>query len=108
MAGYALLTVFTQVGGLALWPFWAVVFSTSAGFTPWKRRGFRFGCLSGIYLLCTLLLLPAIASQTGRVRLPFFATEELPTGPLTIAYPFSNDSSKRSTPCHCPGTGAPM
>jgi hypothetical protein len=85
-----LLTVFTQVGGLVLWPFWAVVFSRSAGFTPWKRRGFRFACLSGIYLLCTLLVLPLVASQTGRVRLPLFATEELPTGPLTIAYPLLN------------------
>jgi hypothetical protein len=38
------------------------------------------------YLLGTQLVTPVIASRTGRVRLPAYATEEVPLGPRWVGY----------------------
>ena len=83
------LTLTTQVGGLVLWPFWSWTFGRFQN--PSKSyRLKRIGTLTLIYTVFSLLILPLIANQTGRKRLPLYATKELPTGPQSILFPLLN------------------
>ena len=80
------LTLFTQVGGLLLWPFWYSITKTAARFPRWKRRGLTVLWCCVVYLVGGLVIVPQIAQYSGRVRLPLYATQALPTGPLHIGY----------------------
>lgn len=79
------LPVLTHVGGIILWPFWGMVSRQFSSQLPHYRFLIRMILLSFIYLVGTLVIVLVIAKQTGRVRLPMYATDSLPLGPLTIA-----------------------
>jgi hypothetical protein len=82
-----LLTLFTQVGGILLWPFWHWVFSLWSGKNRWQRNSLRCAMFTLIYLTLSQTLVPLIAHRTGRIPLPIMASAELPLGPLNILYP---------------------
>lgn len=85
------LTLFTQVGGLIIWPFWHWALGDT---TETDNESFStlksVGKLFGIYFLVSQLVVPLIANQTGRQRLPLYATADLPLGPQTILFPLLN------------------
>lgn len=79
----ALLTILTQVGGIA----YLISLLTCRLTDKWTdnrllKRSFRFLSFLIIYLLATFVLVPVIAKQTRRVPLPLTATNHLQ--PLNI------------------------
>jgi hypothetical protein len=87
---FALLTLLTQVGGLALWPIFGTIYRYSRLFPFLKRILFRTVTLGIAYLVVCQTVVPLTAHMMGRTRLPIFATESLPTGPLHIGYTLLN------------------
>ena len=85
------LTLFTQVGGLIIWPFWHWALGDTSQIEDKSFSTLKsIGKLFGIYFFVSLLVVPLIANQTGRQRLPLYATTELPLGPQTILFPLLN------------------
>lgn len=80
-----LLTVFTQIGGL-IYLIYKPIGSSIKRRTEntLKSIGFRLGVFSGLFLLFSLLIIPPIAKQFGRVNLPIRANSEIPLGPASI------------------------
>ena len=81
---FVLLTILTQIGGLVYLIYRGIIFlvkkkNQHAALLKFKRLLFLGG-----YLLTTLLIIPPIAKQFGRVPLPYFATGKQPIQPLTI------------------------
>ena len=84
------LTVFTQVGGVFLWPFWSKVYSLSAKDRWIVRTAKRFWSLFFIYFALSMIVLPFVAEKTGRKRLPLYANKDLPLGPQSFLFPMLN------------------
>ena len=84
------LTLFTQVGGIIVWPFWSLVYSMCSSQRPFIRFLQRTGIFFVLYTSVSLIVIPIIAKQTGRTRLPIFASKEVPVAPLTLFYPLLN------------------
>ena len=79
------LTVLTQIGGFLLLlalPLLSLI--TVQSF--WLQGLLRIGVFLLIYLLVAFLLVPRLASWTGRVPLPCFAGEQEPLKPANIGY----------------------
>ncbi len=84
-----LLTIITQVGGLiylvsfSLHPF--INKATSSRLT----RGFlKFSGFIILYCLCTVFIIPRLATLNGRVPMPVFGKQNVK--PVLILYPFLN------------------
>lgn len=90
LAVCGILTVVTQVGGLAIWPVWAGLFEGTRRYPPRIRWPARFVGLLAVYLGLTQVVLPPIARRTGRVRLPATASASTPVGPLWWGYVLLN------------------
>lgn len=84
----SLLTLLTQVGGLIWIICWPLGRRLSRKMKGWPRRMTRMGFMLGVYLLCSLLLLPLLAPLGGRVALPIHPSGKL--APLSYFYPLAN------------------
>jgi hypothetical protein len=75
-------TITTQVGGIILWPLLGV------GYLLWSSKHYYKAIAVIIlgYIFFGLGVLPIIAHQTGRERLPIVATKEVPLGPQNLIY----------------------
>ena len=81
---FSILTIFTQVGGL-IYIFYQFVKKIIEKKRSHKLQLFgRIGLFSIFYLLATLLFIPPIAKQLGRVPLPYYVTQKSAIKPLTI------------------------
>lgn len=70
----ALLTLFTQIGGLI----WLLALVLHSALRPkWPVRGLRWLLFAGLYLLATLFIVPPLARLSGRVPLPAFSHPHL-------------------------------
>ena len=81
---FIILTLLSQVGGLIYLLYQPISLSIKKKKTGWTQRGLRIFSFLGFYLLITLLIIPPIAKQFGRVPLPYFATKKEPIQPLMI------------------------
>ncbi len=71
------LTLLTQVGGLALLVGLALARKN-------RRRVVRFLAPLGVYAGLTIVVVPLVARLFGRVPLPVFATQDEPVSPLNL------------------------
>lgn len=73
-----LLTILTQVGGLAyLLNFLGYRWIDARLQHPWARRSAKLGTFVGLYLLISLVILPPLAAVFGRVPLPWGTAHHL-------------------------------
>lgn len=82
-----ILTVVTQVGGLLLWPIWALAFRAFNPSTRWQKLLGRPMILLAAYLIGMNSLVPWSAHYAGRTPLPSYATDDMPVEPLHLIYP---------------------
>lgn len=69
-----LLTLFTQIGGII----WLLVVGLSRWLRPrWPLRGLHWLLFAGLYLLATVVVIPLLARQSGRVPLPVWSNAHL-------------------------------
>lgn len=80
----ALLTLITQVGGLI----WLLVFGLMAWLKPQSKGWHRARIFLAVYLLAATLLIPALASLSGRKALPLSKSGNL--APRSYFYPLCN------------------
>lgn len=89
MLGYGvavlLLTMLTQVGGLALLlslPLLNLIHLASF----WQQSLLRLGVFLLVYALCVFVIVPKLASWGGRVPLPCTASADAPLHPANVGY----------------------
>lgn len=78
------LTILTQVGGGIYLIYQPISFFIKKRKEGWIAKGLRFISFLSLYLLVSLLIIPPVANQFGRVPLPFFATKDAPIQPLRL------------------------
>lgn len=86
-----LLTILTQVGGIIYLIYKPLgIRIKSRAKTKSKNILIRLGAFSGIYIFCSLILVPQIAKPLGRVNLPIRSSREIPLKPANILTVFGN------------------
>ena len=81
----ALLTLFTQIGGLV----WLLALAISTGLRKrWSPRGLNWLVFLPLYTVITVLVVPPLARQYGRVPLPVFSNSHL--RPESLWFSFLN------------------
>ena len=82
---FILLTVLTQIGGLIYLIYKPFGLRVQKRIKPgWKQWLYRLALFSLFLLITSILIVPPIARQFGRVPLPWFATKEKPLKPANI------------------------
>ena len=79
---FLLLTLFTQVGGLLYLLYQPLGKLIKKRWVGRKQFLARIGVYLGVYLTFTLLIIPPLAKQFGRVPMPYYATKNTPIKPL--------------------------
>ncbi len=80
-----LLTIITQTGGLVLILCIPFFYLTRNKFSNlWKKFAFKLASYTVAYSICTVLIVPFVAKQFGKVQLPLFETSHFrPANSLT-------------------------
>jgi hypothetical protein len=82
---FIFLTISTQVGGIIYLIYKPLgLFLDKKPTSAWKKSLIKTVAFVSIYLIFTLLLIPAVAKRFGRVQLPFEATATTPIKPRSI------------------------
>ena len=79
-----MLTLFTQVGGFLYLLYEPLGIVAKKRWIGKKQFLARIGLFLGLYLMISLLVIPPIAKQFGRVPMPYYAARNSPIKPLTI------------------------
>lgn len=89
---FLFLTIITQVGGLIYLLFLPInqQLKKRIQHTGWRKRVIHFSAFFTFYLFISLLIVPSLAKQFGRVPLPLFATKEIPVQPRHYFYVLAN------------------
>lgn len=87
----SLLTILTQVGGLVYLLYKPLGFRLKKRIpNKWASRGYRFLSFTMFMLVFSILIIPPIAKQFGRVPLPLFSSTEIPLKPANLLLCFAN------------------
>lgn len=88
---FVMLTILTQVGGLVYLLYQPISYRIKKRVASrWKQFSFRVLTFSLMMLFASLVLVPPIAKQFGRVPLPLFAVKDRPVKPASILLCFAN------------------
>ncbi len=92
LAMLVLMTVLTQVGGIAMLLTWiaARLMPRSWRGRPWRRRGAKLATFAATYAVIAIFAVPPLAALYGRVPLQCIATDDLPYGALSVFYCATN------------------
>ncbi|MEM6319071.1 MAG: hypothetical protein AAF960_15465 [Bacteroidota bacterium] len=84
IALFTLLTMLTQIGGIAYLLYQPISKYCHRKSSGIRRIGTKILGFSTIYLFLSLVIVPPIAIKMGRVPLPYFASSKIPLQPQTL------------------------